>query len=187
MNRNIFILKKSNFLSAGSKAPILLPLKLPAKTVSFSQLAKYLGWLSILEPIPRRGPPGAVWPEPQGLKESLWNFTGYLAIWSEWHLGPYHQGLQKQALRLSSWTWGNWQESVWSLTGPQRTGECSSLACPVWKVFPIPVLMSALSPFSPPAPSPTQEQKPGWKDWLCQGEEPGVLRSRDLQTCTVQL
>lgn len=46
------------------------------------------------------------------------------------------------------------------------------MACPIGKVFIVPFLMSALSPSSPPAPSPTAEQKRGWEDWL--REEPGV-------------
>lgn len=45
-----------------------------------------------------------------------------------------------------------------------------SFLCSISNVLPLPFL----SPFSPPAPSPTQEQKSGWKDWICQGEEPGV-------------
>lgn len=157
--------------------------------MSCSQLAKYLGWISILEPIPCRGSPGAVWPEPQGSKESLRNFTGCLAFCSEWHLGPL-RGPSETSSGNELLNLGQLARTCLEPHWPTEEGRVllsglpclKSFPCSISNVLPLPFLSS--SPFSHPRAEIRLERLalPGRRA-RCGA---GVLRSRDLEECTVQ-
>lgn len=79
-----------------------------------------------------------------------------------WHLGLHHMELSEtypgnELLNLG-------QGSIWSLTGPQRKGGSSSLACPVLKSFPCSISkvrsisFFSSSPFSHPRPETRLER-----------------------------